>query len=681
MIVSWKWLKDYVDLDMDQAELENRLAMSGLNHEETKNVAGDLAIDLEVTSNRADCLGHLGVAREVAVLWDKQLKRPGVELPQSSSTSVTDLTKVNLECPDLCYRYTARLIRGIKVGPSPDWLAERLETLGIAVINNIVDITNYVLMECGQPLHAFDFAKLGGAEIIVRPAKDGEEFHAIDHRTYKLDRNMCVIADAKVPVALGGVMGGADTEISADTTDLLIEAAEFDPVSTRNTARKLRLFSDSSYRFERGVDPEAVDWASRRCCQLVLELAGGELAGGVIDVGRDPPPRSPVVLRLSQLPRVLGINVEPDEVRRILGALGCDEQNANTERVEVVPPSWRRDLTREIDLIEEVARIHGYDKIPEDVSVPMAPSHRTDEDRVISKVREVLVAAGFDEVMTVSVVPAEWSSAFSPWSNNEPLESEMPLKPGDIGTREPLKFNLLRRSLIPSLLEARRINESLSVSTIELFETAQVYLPQENGLPTAPKMLGIASGHDFLYLKGVIENLVLALKAGADLQMFETEQPLLDPHKSCELQVGGQRLGFLGEVSTAGGEQFNLRSRTTIAELDLRALESVANLIPQYSGQSQYPATSRDFNFILDEAIRWSDLSSTVREAGGDLVEKIDYRETFRDAKRDGPGKKRVLLAVTFRAPDRTLTGEEAEQTSQAIVSACAKTLDGKLLG
>ncbi|HEY2760625.1 MAG TPA: phenylalanine--tRNA ligase subunit beta, partial [Pirellulales bacterium] len=351
MIVSWNWLKQYVTLSMPPEEFERRLMLAGLNHEETKPVGSDLAIDLEITSNRPDCLGHIGIAREAAVVFGVPLSVPNPQ-PAQSKTAVTGLTKVTLECPNLCFRYTARVIRGVKVQASPGWLIDCLKTIGIEPINNVVDVTNFVLMECGQPLHAFDFQKLEGQEIIVREARKGERLEAINHKTYELESGMCVIADRSRPVGLGGVMGGASTEVTAKTTDVLIEAAEFDPLSIRNTSRKLALHSDSSYRFERGLDPQGVDWASRRCCELILQTAGGELASGVIDVGRKATAREPIVLRLPQLKRILGIEIDPAEVRRILSALGNSEQKAsNNAQIEVIPPSWRRDLTREIDLI------------------------------------------------------------------------------------------------------------------------------------------------------------------------------------------------------------------------------------------------------------------------------------------------------------------------------------------
>jgi phenylalanyl-tRNA synthetase beta chain len=663
MIVSWNWLKDFVPLDVPADEVVARLMMAGLNHEGTTPVADDLAIDLEITSNRPDCLGHIGIAREAALLLAQPLKVPAGR-PIERDSSIAGQTKVSITCPDLCNRYIARVIRGIRVGPSPQWLVGRLETLGVTPINNIVDITNYVLFESGQPLHAFDLARLAGPEIIVRAARAGEPFEAINHRTYTLESNMCVIGDAKVAVALGGVMGGAATEVSSGTTDLLIEAAEFSPVSIRNTARKLNLHSDSSYRFERGVDPEGVDWASRRCCELVLELAGGELSAGAIDVGRQPPPRESVTLRLSQLRRILGIDIDAATVRRILTALGNREQSANGEKIVVVPPSFRRDLTREIDLIEEVARIHGYDKIPEDVPVATVPSSRTELDRVLEKIRRTMTALGYDEAMTASAVPNEWSGAFSPWTNQPPLKCATPVL---------RRADLMRRSLVPSLLDARHVNESLGNADAELFETAKVYLPRPNSLPEEHLMLAVISGRGFLAVKGAIESVVAALNPEAAVEVRPARQPLLDVERSCELLIAGELLGYLGEASREGLSRFSLREPATVAEVKVSTLAAVACLLPKYARQSPYPAIDRDLNLVVDEAVRWADVADTVRGAAGPYLESLDYRDTYRNEKDSqlGPGKKSLLMSFRFRSPDGTLTSAEVDATRDQVVQAC----------
>jgi phenylalanyl-tRNA synthetase beta chain len=679
MLVSWNWLNDYVPLKMTPAELVERLMMAGLNHESTEQLGSDWAIDLEVTSNRPDCLGHIGIAREAAVLFDLRLKYSDAELgqrgraesPERIADNIRNYTSIDVACPELCPRYTARVIRGVKVATSPSQMAVRLATVGQPVINNIVDITNYVLMECGQPLHAFDFQKLAGRRIVVRRAKSGEQFQAIDHKTYTLDADMCVIADEERAVAIGGVMGGADTEVSPSTTDVLIEAAQFAPLSIRSTARKLKLHSPSSYRFERGTDPEMVDWASRRSCELILKHAGGELVEGVIDVGTPRPRRSEVMLRLDQLKRIIGIDIPPETVRKILIALGCLEQSFERAEIVTIPPSWRRDLEREIDLVEEVARIHGYDKIPEDASVPMAASHRPDSDRVLAKVREVFTAAGHDEAMTASVVSQRLSDAFSPWSDAPPLVANTPMLEG---------ADRLRRSLVPSLLEARRINESLSNPTIELFETARIYLPKGALLPREPLTLAAVSGRGFLHLKGVVEGLLDVLHIHESLSLAEFKHELLDPTRACELKLGGQRLGFLGEVAAAGLKAIGLRGATTVLEIDLTAVASRATLVPTYEPQSPYPTIARDLNLIMAEAIRWADLAATVRSAAGDALQQLEYLDTYRDPQKDGSNIKRLHFSFTLRAADRTLTGPEADAIRDAIVAACQKQHGAKLL-
>ncbi len=663
MIVSWDWLQQYVKLDVTPDEVARRLMLAGLNHEKTTEIDGDFAIDLEITSNRPDCLGHIGVAREAAVLFGQELKLPAAA-PLEEPTPVAELTSVKLECPTLCPRYTARVIRGVKVRPSPQWFARHLTVLGLTPVNNVVDITNYVLMECGQPLHAFDLGKLRGQRIIVRASQKGEQFLAINHKAYTLEEGMCVIADAERTVALGGVMGGAETEVTIKTVDLLIESAEFSPLSIRDTARKLNLHSDSSYRFERALDPEGVDWASRRCCELILEFAGGELAMGVVDVGRKPVARAPVTLRLSQIARILGIEIPTNRVREILQALGNREVQANATQIEVIPPTWRGDLTREIDLIEEVARIHGYDEIPEDVRVPMAPSQRSPQDRVLNKVRSVLTAAGFNEALTLSVVERDWSEAFSPWTETAPLMLQTPIL---------RRADTLRRSLIPSLLGARRTNESVGNPRIELFETAKAYLATSGELPSEPLLLGLTSGGDYAAVKGVIEEIVAAIRPDARVDVRDAKNELFARGKGVELLVGGETLGYLGEISSAGLKKFELRSATTVAEIRLSLLNDIARLIPKTEELSPYPAVTRDVNLVVDERVRWSDVAETIRTVVGLYGERLEYLDTYRDAKRLGEGKKSLLFSLVLRSKSGTLLSEEADAARDRVVSACGE--------
>ncbi len=422
-------------------------------------------------------------------------------------------------------------------------------------------------------------------------------------------------------------------------------------MSIRSTARKLALHSDSSYRFERGLDPEGVDWASRRCCELILKEAGGELAAGVVDVGRQPQKREPITLRLDQIKRILGIEIDAAEVRRILGALGNQESQGTKDKgprtITVIPPSWRRDLTREIDLIEEVARIHGYDAIPEDVNVPMASSHRTERDRVLGRVREVLIGAGMDEAMTVSLVDEAASEAFSPWSDAQALKS----------TTAILRHSdRLRRSLIPSLLEARRNNEAVGNARVELFEIAKVYLPAVGGLPNEELMLGLTSAGDFLGLKGTIEAIVARLNPVSNVEVVDFNHPLFRSGRAVELQLGGERLGFLGEVSSVALKAFELREATTVAEIKIASLEKIAELVPRAVELSPYPAVSRDLNLVVDEAVRWAEISRTVQSAGGSDLEAVEYRDTYRDAQR--LARKKESIVYNHVAAERSYVNE-----------------------
>ncbi len=669
MIVSWNWLKEYVDLPMSLEELTERLTLTGLNLEGIEQVGDDTAIDLEVTSNRPDCLGHIGVAREIAVLWKQALKKPVPKLTEAGP-AVADQTSVELNCPDLCPRYTARVIKGVKIGPSPDWLGDRLRSLGIAVINNVVDISNYVMMECGQPLHAFDFAKLHGQKIIVRESKPGEKFLAINHQEYELQSGTCVIADGERAVALAGVMGGADTEVSETTTDLLIEAADFAPLSVRNTARRHNLHSPSSYRFERGVDPEGIDWASRRCCELILELAGGQLCEGVVDVGNPVRTCEEIKLRFPEVLRVLGIDIPAETVGNILTDLGCEETHTCDHCIKVIPPSWRADLTREIDLIEEVARIYGYDKIPEDAGVKMVASTRSREDRVLEQVRDVMVATGFHEAMTISAVEPEQVGKFQPWTTAEPLTVSTPVL---------RRADCLRQTLVPSLLRSRRANEKLSNTTIELFEIANIYLPRPGQLPDQRRMLAITSGGSFAELKGVVDLLINAIAPGAALVVTPWDTALLAAGRGGELKLGDRVLGYLGEVGQQGLEQFELRSSTTVAEIDLDVLVDASVAIRRAERLSPYPPVGRDLNLVVDEQVLWSDVETIVRAESGDLLESIAFQETYRDAEKIGAGKKSLLFSIQLRSAEGTLTNEQADGVREKIVAQVGQKLGGQL--
>jgi phenylalanyl-tRNA synthetase beta chain len=669
MIVSWNWLAQYVRLDMPVEVLTERLALAGLNHESTEEVEGDLAIDLEVTSNRPDCLSHLGVAREVGVLFGHALREPDPR-PAQAGPAVEGLTSVRVEDEDLCPRFTARVVTGVKVGESPWWMRKRLETLGVRPVSNVVDVTNYVMFECGQPLHAYDLDRLAGRRLIVRRARGGEKLTAINNKVYELTPDMLAIADAERPVGLAGVMGGLDTEIGPTTADVLIEAAQFDPVSVRRTARALGLHSPSSYRFERGLDTERTEWASRRCAELILETAGGTLHPGVIDTNPAPAARPAITLRLDQIPRVLGIAIDGETADRILRALGLERPGTTAGALTYRPPSWRRDLEREIDLVEEVARVHGYHYIPEDRPVPLARSARGVRERVEDEVRDALTGLGLDEAATFSLVADELAAPLGPGGEGTPIRVEH-------SSRK--KENALRRSLVPSLLAARAHNEAHGTPDAELFEIANVYLPRVGSvLPDEPTRLALVTGRDFFGLKGVVEALLGRLHADRDLEARPVELPMFAPGRAAELLLGGTHLGYLGEVSRAQLDALDLRGSCSAAELEFGVLLDRAELIPQYHALPPFPAVARDLSLVVPRSLPWAELADAARAAAGPTLESLSYLDTFRGGNLPDDAQS-VHFGLRFRHPERTLTGDEVESAIRAVVEACARKFGATL--
>ncbi len=671
MIISTSWLADYVQVHVTAADLAERLALSGLNHESTSQVGSDTAIEVEVTSNRPDCLGHVGVAREVAVLYGKPLAVPDPR-PLEAGGSALASVAVTIESPEMCPFYSARVIRGVRIGPSPSWLVERLATVGVASVNNVVDVTNYVMLECGQPLHAFDFAKVAGGKIIVRKARAGEPFIAINHKTYTLDERMCVIADAERPVALAGVMGGADTEISSSTTDVLIESAQFAPLAVRAAARSLALASASSYRFERGPDPAMVDWASRRAATLILELAGGVLERGAVTGGEVAAPAVMVPLAPERVAEVLGCDVPVSRQRQILMALGFQAVDDAATRWHA--PSWRRDCIREIDLIEEIARIEGYTRVPEGVTIAARPIELSVREQAVRAAGEGLVGRGFCEAMTRSVVDESLASLVSGWCSASPLTIAPALVRG---------ADRLRQTLLPSLLEARAGNAAVGTTDAELFEIARGYLPRPADADTAagpveePLFLSFVMGGAFFHAKGIAGAVLTRLGlAESELAYEPIELELLAAGRTAEIRLTRPgspscRMGIIGEVAPAMLERFSLPGPVSAVELRLDLLEwAIARERPLVR-HGDFPAVSRDINIVIDESVTWARIEAAIRGAAGDLLERCTVADIWRDADRLGAGRKSIVIAISLRSHSGTLTGDEAAAVVAKIVDSC----------
>jgi phenylalanyl-tRNA synthetase beta chain len=693
MIISTNWLADYVQLPGTVDDLVERLLMSGLNHESTTSVGDDTAVEIEVTSNRPDCLGHVGVAREAAVLFGRPLHVPDPRPLEAGGDAARSIA-VEIHSPEICPHYVARVIRGVRVGPSPHWLVDRLATVGIASVNNVVDVTNYVMLESGQPLHAFDLVKIRGGRIVVRRAVDGEAFTAINHKTYALTERMCVIADAEGPVALAGVMGGAETEITVSTTDVLLESAQFAPLPVRAAARGLVLASGSSYRFERGPDPAMVEWSSRRAAALILEIAGGTLERGRSVAGELACAPAMIPLAAERVGEILGIDVADARQRQILTALGFVEEPGKAPHDHRWrAPTWRRDCWREIDLVEEIARIEGYGRVPEDATIPARPSELSSRERTVRRAGEVLVGAGLCEAMTRSVVTESLAAMPSPWGESEPLTISPPLVRG---------ADRLRRSLLPSLLEARGGNVAVGVADADLFEIARAYIarPGSQSAPASPVeeplLLAVVVGSDFAHIKGLAEAVFAGLGvsggaggstgAGPRLRYRPLDLEPFVRGRAAEVmleQAGrpAERVAVMGEVSAAAIDRFGLAGPVVAAELRLDRLEFAIATELSLVKPSDFPAVQRDVNLVVDEAVAWGDVEDAIRLTAGDLLETCRLVQVWQDADRLGAGRKSFVVALTLRSGSGTLSGEEAGRVVDAVVAECGRRVAAVLRG
>jgi phenylalanyl-tRNA synthetase beta chain len=657
MKVPLSWLKEYVDLPASAEEVAKVLVMAGVGIE---SVEGDV-LDLEITANRADLLSMLGVAREVGLLLRKAPRVPIVTYAEADGDAAA-AWKVEVPAADLCFRYTARAVVGVRVGPSPEWMARRLEAAGVRSINNVVDVTNYVLLESGQPLHAFDARRVRGRKIIVRRARADETIVAIDGQTYALPPEALLIADAERAVAIAGVMGGRESEIGPETTEVLIESAQFDPVSVRRTSRRLGLSSESSYRFERGVDYDTVDWASRRAAQLIVQLAGGQALRGVVDVSAPRPPAPLAAVRPARVAKVLGLPVDPGRVREILAGLGCRILEKGTG-FAVTAPAGRRDLKIEADYIEEVARVEGYDKIPCDTELGLRVAVDAREDLVREEARAALVGLGAYEVLTWSFAEAGARNRVSYWTD-QPL---IPLRDpqGNVD-------RTLRESLAPPLLEVLRTNESYKEALRPVFEIARVYRREGKGYGEKAA-LGVAAPGDPLDVKGLLEALFGRLGIAFDL--LPKAYPFLEPGSSGEVYANGATAGYLGVPVAALAD---LRSRVAVAEVDFEKLVAAAKLLRPYREFNRQPPVERDLSVVLADAVPWRDVEAAVRFAAPSTLESVRFLSEYR-GKPIEPGHKGWAFSMTFRAPDRTLTGPEVEAAVQAVLKALETRLKARL--
>jgi phenylalanyl-tRNA synthetase beta chain len=621
----------------------------------------DVVYDLEVTPNRPDLNSVIGIAREISAVTGKPLKVPA-PTPKEESDPAEKFVRVRIDNTDLCPRYAARVIHGVKVRPSPAWLRERLERVGVRSINNVVDVTNYVMLEIGQPLHAFDYHLLSTPEIIVRNAKESEEFTTIDGQKRTLTSEMLVIADSKRAIALAGVMGGQNTEINERTVDVLIESAYFKPQNIRRTSKKFDLRTESSYRFERGCDPNAVDWASRRAAQLILETAGGKLARGAVDVYPAPIKPIEISLRHEKVSQLLGIELGPKQNTDYLRALGLEVVSDNKVRI----PTFRVDLKRETDLIEEIARIHGVDKIPATPPRGAIGSHPYDavHDQ-IAEARRLVIALGLNETQGQTLI----SDSSAKLVSNDLVSLENPLSSD---------MNVLRPSLLPGLLDALRHNINHKNLDVALFEIGRVFFADREERRVALALTGRRyptfwagddreAKFDVFNLKGMLEEFLEHFGVrGVTYARRNESTPLLV--ESATVHLGKCTLGEFGQVSPPLARRYDLRDPVFVAELNLDALLARRNTEKKLKALPQFPAIRRDVAMLVPESLTHEAVLNAARQARPANLEAIELFDVFR-GKNVPVGQKSMAYAFTYRHAERTLTDAEVNAAHEQLVA------------
>ncbi len=655
----------------------------------------DTQIEVDLTPNRADCASVIGIAREVAGFQRKKLCMPveNAEIKKESKAF-----SVVIEAPDLCPRYAGRLITGVTIKQSPWWLRKRLLSVGLRPINNVVDITNFVMMEYGQPLHAFDFDNLAGGKIVVRnPRADEMNFTTLDEKERKLESEMLMICDGERPVAVAGVMGGMNSEVSDSTTNVLLESACFNDVSIRRTARKLNLSTDASYRFERGVDPDGTINAMNRAVELLCELAGGTCAEGEgVDVYPGACSRNPVSMSITRCNELNGLQLAKNQIVEMLESiqLACSDKDEDT--IEVTPPSFRIDIEREADLVEEIARLYGYDNIP--ITLPAVNLSYPEQDPVRQlrlTTAKLFTRIGFSEAINYSFSSPDHLDMMQ-------LEKSDPRR-DQVKLLNPLseEQSVMRTMLLPGLLENVKRNISFQKTSIKLFETGKVFIPTENDQQPVEniRLTGVLSGNlhgemdplhfkqqdcDILDAKGCVEYLLETLRIDTlgtqDTIVFtvpEQTEPFVDKHQSLILTYQKKTIGHLGKVTPNVLKSFGVKQDVFFFDIDFDLLSKIATKPKSFTSLPVYPSVKRDIALVVADSVSAGELISSVRESGEKLIEHSEIFDIFRGGKIP-EGYKSIALSITYRSPNKTLTEKNVEKANTKIVNMLTDKFGGQ---
>ena len=717
------WLREFVDIRADDRQLAEDLTSAGIAVETVVEEHGSTVYEMDLTTNRVDAMNHYGVAREASAIYGAELKPfapklPGNAGPSTSAARPPSLGMTNdfpivIEDAEGCARYTARIIHGVKIGPSPERIAKRLELLGSRAINNAADATNYAINEVGHPTHAFDLDLLEGGKIFVRRARDGEFLRTLDGVGHTLTSDDLVIADAEKPVALAGVMGGFDSMITENTKNVLIESAWFDPATVRSMAKRHGMHTDASHRFERGADWGITRVACDRVAELILETAGGELHGERIDAVARRVERAPIVLRCSEVKRNLGIEIEPAEIDRILQSLGFGVASTGTTSANaasgfqytggsgggaqavaassagtdfsVTIPTWRLDVDREIDVLEELARIYGYNKFPNTLPSFTGAVRALPDEAKDARIRQTMLALGYDEAISITFISSEDAKTFG---GGEPLALANPLSE---------EAGYMRNSLVPGLLDMIGYNLNRGTSDVRLFEAGEVFEKLGERHDEHRRLAFAATGNlaphsvhggaepaNFYHLKGDIEQLLTAFQHNK--LYFDDKTPeYFHPGRSARAVLDGETVALFGQLHPEVATARKLRQDVFLAEVMLDRLYKHALREPKYQRFSKFPAVGRDFSFFFDDTITFERIHSAVEALGIAELQSFAPVEVYRGEKThpgktspDGAPKYSMLLHAEFQSQERTLRDDEVAQWSAQIVKAL-ETLGGTL--
>lgn len=675
MLVPLSWLRDFVDIDISVNDLSDKLTQIGFEVEGINITDDDTVLSIKVTSNRGDCLSIFGIAKEICVILNKKIKLPQFSFKETGE-DISNLVSIEIENKDLCPRYSSKIIKNIKVQPSPSFIQKHLISAGIKPKNNIVDITNYVCLEFGQPLHAFDYDTLQDKKIIVRCAKDEEKIITLDGEERTLTPDMLVIADAKRAIAIAGVIGGSNTEITEKTSSVLLESAHFQPESIRKTSKKLGISTEASYRFERWVDPEGTIFALKRATDLILKSCNGIVCKGEVDIYPNIFQKKEILFRPARCYFLLGGNIKEDEIKSIFEKLQFEIKEEKDNCFKVVVPTYRKDISLEVDLIEEIARIFGYNNIETTMPVAsLAKGKQTLSLELEDDIRNFFVSCGLTEVITHSLEKADAGDEFTFFDNAEQYSKVILKNPYTPD------YARMRTSVLPSLLDVIKNNFSQQIDNISIFEMGKIYSRCKDEFKETKVISCALCGSmaknlwskkkcplsfDYFYLKGMIEKFFEKFGIN-DFKFYNEKLPAFHPNVCAGIKIKDKKIGIIGELSQDILRKWDIQQKVYCVELNMSEILQFINQNVKYKSISRFPCVRRDIAIVVDRDVMFDSILSAINDLDIDILEKVDLFDEYMGYQIP-EGKKSLALSFVYRHKDKTLSGDEINIVQEEII-------------